>query len=158
MLSNIGKRGNNKTNSTAKLMIKMAPDRFKIPYRYLMTKINIFFYKKWQQDGSNNILNKLFPIKSNIGELKPAFRKEQFKISRLHICLIRLKRSFLLKRGNQSECIASQTLYTVKYILIECSDFDVIRKCFYSTNNIRGTFKNISIENVLFTERNTLPY
>ena len=39
--------------------------------------------------------------------------------------------------------------YTVKYILIECSNFAEIRKCIYKTNNMRDMFKNMIINYIL---------
>ena len=37
-------------------------------------------------------------------------------------------------------CYARQTKYTVKYILIECTDLAHIRKTFYSANNMKELF------------------
>ena len=58
--------------------------------------------------------------------------------------------SFLHKQENQQECIACQTSYIVKLIQIECSDFAVIRKLLYNTNNLRDTFQNIYRYNIFF--------
>ena len=46
-------------------------------------------------------------------------------------------------------CYASQTKYTVKHILIECTDIAHIRKTFYSANNTKELFLNFEINNVI---------
>ena len=42
-----------------------------------------------------------------------------------------------------------QTKYTMKHILIECTDRAHIRKTFYSANNIKELFQNTQIDNVI---------
>ena len=46
-------------------------------------------------------------------------------------------------------CYACQTKYTMKHILIECSDLAHIRKTFYSANNMKELFQNTEINNVI---------
>ena len=46
-------------------------------------------------------------------------------------------------------CYAYQTKYTVKHILIECTDQADIRKTFYSANNMKELFQNTEINNVI---------
>ena len=46
-------------------------------------------------------------------------------------------------------CYACQTKYTVKYILIECTDLAHIRKAFYCANNMKELFQNAEINNVM---------
>ena len=46
-------------------------------------------------------------------------------------------------------CYVSQTKYTVKHILIECTDQVHIRKTFYSANNMKELFQNTEINNVI---------
>ena len=46
-------------------------------------------------------------------------------------------------------CYACQTNYTVKHVLIECTDRDHIRKTFYSANDMKELFQNTEINNVV---------
>ena len=46
-------------------------------------------------------------------------------------------------------CYACQTKYTVKHILIECTDLDHIRKTFYSANKLKELFQNTEMNNVI---------
>ena len=47
-------------------------------------------------------------------------------------------------------CYAYQTKYTVKHILIECTNLVHIRKTFYSANNIKELFQNTEINVISF--------
>ena len=46
-------------------------------------------------------------------------------------------------------CYVCQTKYTVKHILIECTDLVHIRKTFYSANNMKELFQNTEINNMI---------
>ena len=46
-------------------------------------------------------------------------------------------------------CYTCQTKYTVKYILIECTDLAHIRKTFYRANNMKELFQKTEINNVI---------
>ena len=46
-------------------------------------------------------------------------------------------------------CYACQTKYTMKHILIECTNLAHIRKIFYSVNNMKELFQNTEINNVI---------
>ena len=54
--------------------------QWSIPYTDLKTKANRFLHAKWQRRLNNNIFNKLFLIKPNLGECKPTFIKSSIKI------------------------------------------------------------------------------
>ena len=47
-------------------------------------------------------------------------------------------------------CYACQTKYTLKHILIECTNLTHIRKTFYSANNMKQLFQNTEINNVIY--------
>ena len=57
--------------------------------------------------------------------------------------------TYLLEAKQQPMCYACQTKYTVKHILIECTDLAHIRETFYSANNMKERFQNIEIKNVM---------
>ena len=46
-------------------------------------------------------------------------------------------------------CYACQTKYTMKHILIKCTNLAHIRKTFYSANNMKELFQNTEINNVI---------
>ena len=61
----------------------------------------------------------------------------------------RITHSYLLEGKQQPMCYACQTKYTMKHILIECTDLAHIRKTFYSANNMKELFQNTEINNVV---------
>ena len=119
---------------------------------YLKPRINKFLHTKWQQQWSNNIHYKLFQIQPTLGEWRPASRKswrEQVVISRLRIGHTRLTHSFILKQEPQPLCLTCQTTCTVKHILIKYRTFAVIRKRFFTINNLTDLFENVKIDYIL---------
>ena len=57
--------------------------------------------------------------------------------------------TFLLEAKLQPTCHAYQTKYTLKHILVECTDLAYIRESFYSANDMKELFQNIEIKNVM---------
>ena len=53
-------------------------------------------------------------------------------------------------KPSKEMCYACQTKYTVKHILIKCTDLAHIRKTFYSANNMKELFQNTEINNISF--------
>ena len=46
-------------------------------------------------------------------------------------------------------CQVCQTKYSVKHILIECTDLAHIRETIYNANDMKKLFQNIEIKNVM---------
>ena len=69
-------------------------------------------------------------------------------ISRLWIGHRRITHSYLLE-GKQLMCYACQTKYTIKQILIKCTDQAHMRKSFYSANIMKELLQNTEINNVI---------
>ena len=61
--------------------------------------------------------------------------------------------TYLLEAKQQPMCHAYQTNYTVKHILIECTDQAYIRETFYSANDMEELFQNIEIKNVMLLSK-----
>ena len=61
--SYIGVRRNHRADVAAKSALDFTPDKYKIPYTDLKSKINNFLHKKWQQHWNRNTNNKLFQVK-----------------------------------------------------------------------------------------------
>ena len=72
--------------------------------------------------------NKLLKIKPTLGEWTPAFRnsrREEVILSRLRIGHTYFSHSFILRKEDPPECIACQEAYSVKHVLIDCTDYKV---------------------------------
>ena len=57
--------------------------------------------------------------------------------------------TLIFTRRKTTKCYVCQTKYTVKHILIECTDQAHIRKTFYSANSMKELFQNTEINNVI---------
>ena len=89
----------------------------------------MFYKKNGYKIGVTTYIHKLFSIKPNIGEWEQGLRKSRKKhitISQLHIGHIKLTCFFLFKQENKPECIACQSPFTFKHILVECGVFAII--------------------------------
>ena len=67
--------------------------------------------------------------------------EEEIKLSRLRIGRTKITHAYFLAGKQQPMCYACQTKYTMKHILIECTDLAHIRKTFYSANNVKELFQ-----------------
>ena len=76
-------------------------------------------------------------------------RKEEITLSRLWIGHRRITHSYSLEGKQQPMCYACQTKYTIKQILIKCTDQAHIRKTFYSANNMKELLQNTEINNAI---------
>ena len=66
---------------------------------------------------------------------------------RLGIGHTHLIQAFLLKGGDQPQCVACQCPLMVKHILIECADFLQIREK-YQVHDMKQLFEEINVENI----------
>ena len=53
--------------------------------------------------------------------------------------------SFLLKREEPSVCVACNTIITVKYILIQCTDLVEVRKKYLEERSLYSLFRNVNL-------------
>ena len=114
--------------------------------------INRLILDKWQARWSTCIDNKLFKIKPTLGEWRPGFRnsrKEEVVLSRLRIGHTYFSHSFILRREDRPECIACQEGYSVKHVLIDCTDLSLIRQRFYTVLDMKSLFETVSVDRIL---------
>ena len=76
-------------------------------------------------------------------------RKEEIILSRLRIGHSHITHSYLLKKEEAPYCIPCQKPYTIKHILTECIDLELIRKKYYLTINLKQIFYEINQKNFL---------
>ena len=75
--------------------------------------------------------------------------KDEIILSRLRISHTRTTHSYLLEAKQEPTCHASQTEYTVKHILTECSHLAHIREELYSANGMKELFRKIDMNNAM---------
>ena len=124
----MGIQGNDKADSLAKAAINIPPDKTsKLPYTDLKHKIKQIITKRWQQLWDENAQNKLRQIEPLLKERKreASYTRREETILIGHI---RLTHDFILKE--ESPKCPCGNHYTVRHILIECTNISRIRKNF----------------------------
>ena len=64
-------------------------------------------------------------------------------MTRLQIGHTWITHSYLLKKEDQPFCHACDNPFTVKHILVECSDFTHIRNKYYTTTDVHTLFREV---------------
>ena len=150
--SHIGIRGNERADMAAKESLNMNITESQVPFTDIKPFINRLILDKWQARWSTCIDNKLFRIKPTLGEWRPGFRnsrKEEVILSRLRIGHTYFSHSFILHREDRPECIACQEGYSVKHVLIDCTDLSLIRQRFYTVHDMKTLFETVSVDRIL---------
>ncbi|GFO04554.1 ribonuclease hi [Plakobranchus ocellatus] len=96
--------------------------------------------KNWDAEGAN----KLHEVLPNLGEDlhtrgDGGSRKQETEMCRLWVGHMWLTQNYLLK-NEQPFCYACDSLYTVRHILIECPDFQVTRRKYFSVTDMYRLF------------------
>ena len=148
----MGIQGKDKADSLAKAAINLPPDKTsKLPYTDLKHKIKQIITKRWPQLWDENAQNKLCQIEPLLKERKPEAsntRREGTILSRLLIGHTRLTHDFILKEEPPPKCPCGNH-YTIRHILIECSNLSRIRKKFYKVNSMKELFEKTNPKNTI---------
>ncbi|GFO30462.1 ribonuclease hi [Plakobranchus ocellatus] len=102
----------------------------------------------WQENCDAEGANKLHEIFPNLGEDlhkrgEGAARKRETVMCRLRVGHTWLIQSYLLKKEEQPFCYACDSLYTVRHIFIECPDFQVTRRKYFSVTDMYKLFREV---------------
>ena len=123
-----------------------------MPYTDFKMKINKYMLQQRQQHWNSNKHNKLLKIKPALREGKQSYRKKTKK-RRLYcpdfVYVIQGQHILTYLKWSSNQCHTCQTKYTVKHILIECTDLARIRETFYSANDMKELFQNIEMKNIM---------
>ena len=92
-------------------------------------------------------------------ELKPDFnskcsflgysRQNQTKITRCRIGHTRLTHAYLLTNEQPPFCISCNEPFTVKHFLITCTEFNYIRKKYYTAKTVKELFSDTSSDKII---------
>ena len=102
----------------------------------------------WQTLWNDETRNKLYEIRPNLKEslcntTQPLYRRQETVMTRLRIGHTWITHSYLLKKEDQPFCHACDNPFTVKHILVECSDFTYIRNKYYTTTDVHTLFREV---------------
>ena len=135
-----------------KAAINIPPDKTsKLPYTDLKHEIEQIIIKRWQQLWDENTQNKLRQIEPLLKERKREAsntRREETILSRPRIGHTRLTHDFILKEESPPKCPCGNH-YTIRHILIECTNLSRIRKKIYKINSMKELFGKINPENII---------
>ena len=70
-------------------------------------------------------------------------------LSRLRIGHTYFSHSFILRQEDPPECIACQEGYSVKHVLLYCTDLSLIRQRFYDVPDMKSLFETVSVDRIL---------
>ncbi|KAI5741258.1 hypothetical protein M8J76_011876 [Diaphorina citri] len=99
----------------------------------------------WKREWQQNVNNKLFQIKPELGEWKSSYNRKrtlETALARIRLGHTNLTHVYLIKREEPPLCSCGQRL-TVQHIIIECPTLVAFR------NSIFGSSRQITLSEVL---------
>ena len=150
--SHCGIHGNEKADRAAKAALTLDESAMKLPYTDFKPLIHSVIINTWQESWNREVDNKLHSIKPTIGEWHPgpqASRRDEVILSRLRIGHTYLTHSYILKRDVPPECVFCQEPYTIKHILLHCSDLILIRRQYYDATSLRELFETVHMDKII---------
>ncbi|GFO38990.1 ribonuclease hi [Plakobranchus ocellatus] len=118
-----------------------------------------YIHNAWQENWGAEGANKLHEVLPNLGEDRGkrgegAGRKRETVMCRRRVGNTLLTQSYLLKNEEKPFCYACDSLYTIRHILIECPDFQVTRRKYFSVTNMYRLFREVGYSKELGVFRN----
>ena len=116
--------------------------------------ISVVDFLEWKRDvnRSTNYLDNWIPCFCSSHDISIrtflGTRREETILSRLRIGHTRLTHDFILKEEPPPKCPCGNH-YTIRHILIECTNISRIRKNFYKVNSMKELFEKINPKNVM---------
>ena len=152
--SHVGISGNEKADELAKTALNQPlPQGRQIIWSDLKPKVNMYIQRSWQMDWDGEIDNKLHEIlpdlKENLNVQDQINRKEETVLSRLRIGHTWITHSHLLNGEEMPLCVACDSPFTVKHILVECFDLLPIRLNYYKETDLHTLFRKVKTSNIM---------
>ena len=147
--SHVGIPGNEKADRLAKAALTSSlAAHSQVCWSDLIPRVDTYICTAWQALWNNETRNKLYEIRPNLKEslcntTQPLYRKQETVMTRLRIGHTWITHSYLLKKEDQPFCHACDNPFTVKHILVECSDFTHIRNKYYTTTDVHTLFREV---------------
>ena len=144
--SHVGIKGNEKADIAAKSALTLNISGLKIPFSDFKPCINTFLHNKWQMSLNAAVFNKLHSIKPSLGDWQSSYRidrKEEVTLARLRIGHTFITHSFLLEGEDWPLCFPCQEPFSVKHVLLDCTDFRIIRSRFYRVSSLKELFDTV---------------
>ena len=147
--SHVGIPGNEKADRLAKAALTSSlAAHSQVCWSDLKPRVDTYICTAWQALWNNETRNKLYEILPNLKEslcntTQSLYPKQETVMTRLRIGHTWITHSYLLKKEDQPFCHACDNPFTVKHILVECSDFTHIRNKYYTTTDVHTLFREV---------------
>ncbi|GFO46814.1 ribonuclease hi [Plakobranchus ocellatus] len=148
--AHVGIQGNENVDKLAKAALNKASYSGKlICWSDLKPKVKAYIHTVYQTIWDTEGANKLHEVLPDLGEDlhkrgEGAGRKRETVICRLRMDRTWLTQSYLLKNKEQPFRYACDSLYTVRYILIECPDFQDTSRKYFTVTELYRLFQEVS--------------
>jgi hypothetical protein len=138
--------GNAAADAAAKAALNLPVSNLKVPYTDYISVIRRVCSSRWQLFWNGEQNNKLHRIQPHLGVVTTRClpRRDEILIHRLRLGHTYLTHSYLLKGKDPPECIPCHCRLTVEHLLIECVDYAVIRRKYYSVTTICDLFNVVN--------------
>ena len=148
----MGIKSNSKAYTAAKSALNLEHiSSTKVPYSDSKPAIRSYTNRRWHSRWDQQEHNKLKVIQPSLGywPVSEHSRRDAVTLRRCRIGHTHLTHSYLLKGEEPPQCVPCQCPLTVKHILLECVDTELIRERFYSTNSLQYLFNHVGGSAVL---------
>ena len=145
--AHVGIRGNEIADNLAKEALSRAVDLNYLSWSDVKSNVTTYVNRLWQEDWDGELLNKLHEILPNLRENLPRNfknRKQEVVMCRLKIGHTWITNGYLLRREDQPFCYACDGVYTVRHILVDCSDFLWTRNRFFRVGDMYRLFREVN--------------
>ena len=151
--SHVGIRGNTAADAAAKTALndKVGRGVGEIPYSDLKSVINSYTVSEWQNSWNFQTNNKLHEAVPNVGRSNISMglsRRDEVVLHRLKIGHTHLTHCHLLKGDDAPRCITCDCPLTVKHILLQCVDFEHIRRKYFNADSLSQLFSSVSAKSI----------
>ena len=150
--SHTNSRGNELADLGAKSALSLSITNLKIPHSDFKSNIHQYVMNKCQSVWEKQTENKLHELKPDFNS-KCSFlgysRQIQTKITRCRIGHTRLTHAYLLTNEQPPFCISCNEPFTVKHFLITCTEFNYIRKKYYTAKTVNDLFSDTSSDKIV---------
>ena len=146
--SHVGIQGNEKADKLAKEALELDIADLQVPFTDLRVNINKFIKVKWQalwDSFPNNKLHSVQPLVAARHHHVGITRREQVVLTRCRVGHSYVTHSYLLKGDPMPVCIQCNCAFTVKHILLDCVDFSVARKKYFTVPDLKTLFTGTNV-------------
>ena len=70
-------------------------------------------------------------------------------LARVRIGHSYITHSYLLKKEDQPQCVACNSPLTVKHIMLDCVDFDLVRTDHFNVDSMKELFEKVQADSIL---------